>query len=256
MGALWMCCSLSLQAKVSSVKFMLKHKAADKSVGIYLIVHEGEAKTAKDRIQFNAQISLVVPKGLEPNRIESFMPLNGNKDYKGKEAIRWEIESKVKGPGVTPDLDYYSIVPVLQPTSFYNNLNAGDTVHLFNVYFEGSDVCFYNIRLFDNVNDPNPKSPGMAGSQFVNTFTIGGLEKVYIGNYRSNLGMKLQVVDHFLSVDVKGSTYNWYKVGSNKILETTFEPLYKPTVNGTYYVEVVQEGCKVTSQQYKYKVKA
>jgi hypothetical protein len=80
---------------------------------------------------------------------------------------------------------YFSITPSLSPTSRYDDLKVGDEIKLFSISTQKT-YCNGEVRLFDNETDPKPTDPGMAGGDFSNGFTIGGIQNVYEGNIESN----------------------------------------------------------------------
>ncbi|MFZ1705260.1 MAG: T9SS type A sorting domain-containing protein [Saprospiraceae bacterium] len=136
----------------------------------------------QQRVQMNAQYTVVVPTGSTVVMAEKHMPLQSNQNYNGTIPMEWQLGSVVVSPGSKPESDFYSIVPTLAPTSFYNNLVPNDTVALFSLAISPITDCGKGVRLFDNENDPGPLAVGMNGSNFSNGFTMGGIQNKYFGN--------------------------------------------------------------------------
>jgi len=169
--------------QVNGIKYQLKFNKKTNEADVYLIVQEGKATDLKHRVQFNAQISIVMPKGVSPLITKSYMPLNDNQKYNGTVPCEWKIKSSVLSPEITPNVDYYSIIPILDPSSFYNNLKKGDKVKLFSIAVDKDDLTKSSqIRLFINEKDPSSDSIGMQGSDFTQSFTLGSLTSIYKGN--------------------------------------------------------------------------
>lgn len=245
--------SIGLQAQINGVKFMLKPNSNQEQVDLYLIVTDGQTVNPIDRVQFNTQITFVIPKGLKPNVSKTYMPLNNNKNYDGTVPCKWKIMSFILAPEVTPDVDYYAVVPELHPTSFYNNLKPLDTIQLFTLEFKGAGACVHQVRLYDNTIDPKSDALGMNGADFFNTFTIGGTEHVYLGNTPNNLSLKLNISKDVISVNAKGKSYQWYRSGEDQIIDTTGEPRFSPSKSGKYYVKVISDLCEITSDEIAFK---
>jgi hypothetical protein len=245
--------SINTNAQIKDVQYMLRHSDKAEQLDLYLIIKNGETTSPIDRVQFNSQISLVVPKGIKPSVAKNYMPLNNNMKYEGNAPCKWKVMSYVLSPEVTPDSDYYSIIPELHPTSFYNDLKSNDTIKLFTIEFKGAGACIHKVRLFDNDHDPRSEALGMNGADFVNTFTIGGTEHVYSGNALNTLGLKFITDKESIQIEAKGKSYQWYRVGEGQILDTTAEPSYRPSKSGRYYVKVISDLCEITSEEVSFK---
>ncbi|MBK9735235.1 MAG: hypothetical protein IPO92_09815 [Saprospiraceae bacterium] len=171
-----------VKAQVTGVKYMLTYNSKSENLDCYIVITEGKAAELKHRVQFNSQISLVVPKGVIPRVVQTYMPINDNQTFDGTKPCNWNILSKILNPAVTPDKDYYSVIPELIPSSFYNKMKAGDKIKLFSIGINGDKSLLRAIRLFDNATDPSADVKSMAGADFTNSFTIGSLESIYKGN--------------------------------------------------------------------------
>jgi len=175
----------SAQAQVSEIKYQIRYNTTSCRWDCYLIVVSGTATTAPQRAQFNAQYSIVVPTGSSISVAQNFMPLNNNQTYTGTVPLKWQLSSIILAPGAEPQSDFVSITPTLSPTSFYNNLNPGDSIRLFSLTIGiPSNVkdCGSSVRIYRNGIDPDSSADGMEGGDFSNGFTMGSPNQLYIGN--------------------------------------------------------------------------
>ncbi|MBK8110721.1 MAG: hypothetical protein IPK46_10515 [Saprospiraceae bacterium] len=140
----------------------------------YLHIAEGNAFTKKERIQFNAQVSFVLPAEAEMNIIETHMPLKDNLHFGGNNAAKWYITNKIENPAALRGQRIVSVTPDLSPTGQYNELREGDMVKLFSFNVYPLPTCGEAVRLFDNAKDPGSSAEGLRGGDFSNGFTIGG----------------------------------------------------------------------------------
>ncbi|MBK9736277.1 MAG: T9SS type A sorting domain-containing protein [Saprospiraceae bacterium] len=147
----------------------------------YLVITEGSASNQIHRTQFNAQFTIVVPTNAKLEVAKKYLPLENNNNYTGVNPTKWTIGSIVIAPISDPAHDFYAIVPTLSPTAQYNNLKSGDSLLLFSLRISPT-FCGREARLFENDSDPNSSSAGMAGGDFSNGFTIGGVTQKYKGN--------------------------------------------------------------------------
>lgn len=164
--------------QVTSVKYGLEYNEDTEYFEGKLIVLSGTATTIPQRIQFNAQFTVITPTGAELTLVESFMPLNSNHDYTGTDPLQWVVGSPIISPDQQPQSDFYRITPDLGITSHYNNLAPGDEIHLFNLSVTGDNVCEPNVRVFEHGIDP--KTIWVA--DLSNGFTLGSINQIYSGN--------------------------------------------------------------------------
>lgn len=169
-------------SQVSGVSYQMRYNDATCRWDCYIIIEEGSATLAFERIQYNSQYSVVVPTGTTVAVAQNFMPLNSNSNYNGTVPLKWATTTPIDAPAVTPHLKYYGITPNLSPTSFYNNLTAGDTIKIFSLTVTPNLYCGDSIWIFRNGIDPDSGAPGMAGGDFSNGFAIGSAEQIYVGN--------------------------------------------------------------------------
>lgn len=172
-----------INAQVQQVGYGLKYNPETKLFDCYLKIEKGQALLTRHRIQFNAQLSIIVPTGSTLSLAQNHMPLVDNINYKGSKPAKWNISNSIKKPASMSNSDIFSIVPSLTPTAFYNDLNEGDEVKLFSVSISPLPKCAEGVRLFDNESDPTSADSGMHGGDFRNGFTIGSAEQKYAANY-------------------------------------------------------------------------
>jgi hypothetical protein len=179
--------SILAHSQVTAVRYFLKYDTTSCKYDVYLKVVEG---SGSNLVQFNAQISVVVPFGTEVEvlRVDNFNPRRAN----NTPAI-WSVTTNIQGPTVTPNLSYFSIVPTISPTATYASLAPGSEVRLFALTLTPAppNNCGDYIRLWNNNNilgrpvtggDPGSTAPGMEGGNFNNGFTIALPNQRYIGN--------------------------------------------------------------------------
>ncbi len=194
----------TLHSQIRELNYQLKFNDKTNQYDCYLVVKKGQAVNPVERIQFNAQITLIIPTNKTLKIAQSYMPLQFNKKYDGEKPLQWGVSNVSRKPAADADHDYVSIVPSLTPTAFYDNMFEGDEVKLFS--FEVSPVvqCGAEVRLFDNQMDLNSSSRGLGGGDYSNGFTIGGVEQKYAGNMDQTIP-SLDVIDQ-LSVKASKSS--------------------------------------------------
>ncbi len=170
-----------LPAQVTSVQYALLHNQSTNLLDCYIYIDEGQATTVRERIQFNAQYSVLIPTGAEVNIESSYMPLTHNQTFTGENPLKWVITSNLQSPEVYPEFDFYGITPTLAPAGFYNKLSQGDLVKLFSLNVEGKDIDLDQVRIYDNSTDPKSHDDGMNNGDFSNGFTMGGYQQLYTG---------------------------------------------------------------------------
>jgi hypothetical protein len=169
-------------SQVTQVNYQMRYNDATCRWDCYIIVEEGSATLAGDRIQYNSQYSIVVPANTNVAVAQNFMPLNSNQNYTGTVPLKWAVASNINKPAVTPNLSYFGITPNLSPSSFYNNINEGDTIKLFSITVTPNLYCGDSLWIFRNGIDPDSGAPGMAGGDFSNGFAIGTSDQIYNTN--------------------------------------------------------------------------
>ncbi|MBK8701459.1 MAG: hypothetical protein IPN29_18705 [Saprospiraceae bacterium] len=167
---------------VTGVKYQMRFDTSTCLFDCYVIITQGSATTIAQRVQSNAQYSILVPTGSLIEVDSSYMPLQNNQTYTGTMAMTWSLTNQLIAPCAQPQHDFYSIIPVLAPASFYNNISTGDTIRLFSLRVSPIPNCAEDIRIFENGVDPNSSAPCMQGADFSCGFTIGGASQDYTGN--------------------------------------------------------------------------
>ena len=174
-------CVKQIDAQITSAQYSLVYNSDTNLFDCFLYILKGNASTVRQRVQFNAQYSVVVPSGAKVNVEDTNMPLIDNQKFEGTQPIAWAISSKLTSPIISPHVDIYGITPSLAPTGFYNKLSKGDLIKLFSLKIEGENIDPKKVRLFNNDIDPKSYEKGMRNSDFSNGFTIGGYHQIYKG---------------------------------------------------------------------------
>jgi hypothetical protein len=171
-----------LNAQIQSVKYQIRYNTTTCLFDCCLIVHEGQARTPQQRAQFSSQFTVIVPAGSEVEIASNRNPIQSNQTYTGKLPATWLNGSTTLNPESLKGSDIYGFTPSLTPTSFYNNLNKGDTVVLFSLRINTLKECASGIRLFENGVDPGSGAPGLGGGDYSQGFTIGNTDQKFIEN--------------------------------------------------------------------------
>jgi hypothetical protein len=175
------------QSQVETVKYHLRYNENRCLWEICLVIEKGSATRVLDRAQFNSQISVVIPSTSDFVIEELVMPLQANQNYNGVRPLTWFINNKVVAPQSQIESTFLGIAPVLNPTSFYNNLAEGDTIVLFRASISNLTNCGKEVRFYENGVDPSSEADGMNGGDFSNGFTLGSITQKYRGNIASKL---------------------------------------------------------------------
>ena len=169
-------------AQVESVKYQIRYNKSTCLFDCCLIIHQGQARTPQQRAQFSAQYTIVVPTGSIVDVAANKNPIQNNQSYKGILPLIWFVGSSVQNPEALEGSDLYAFTPTLSPTSFYNNLNAGDTLVLFSLRINTIKDCASGIRLFENGVDPESSANGLGGGDYSQGFTMGNTDQKYLSN--------------------------------------------------------------------------
>jgi hypothetical protein len=205
----------NVEAQVSNVTYSVKYNAETCLFDCYMNVNEGGAVSMKERVQFNAHYTLVVPSGSEVVIEEVYMPLRDNQRYRSTEPTDWFISSVIKSPAVQPQSEFYGIAPGLTPSAFYNDIRQGDEVKLFSVSISPMVDCAKGVRLYDHDSDPTSSDLGMGGSDFSHGFTMGGLEQLYGGNEEVVYPQEPTIYDLVITKSAKSSEVSVSSIGLN-----------------------------------------
>ena len=98
--------SSSLTSQVTSVDYQLKYDTAQCQYDAYIIINAGSATSVSERIQFNAQYSIIVPTGTVLTVTQSHMPLLNNATYTGTVPMTWSVNATVLAPAAQPESDF------------------------------------------------------------------------------------------------------------------------------------------------------
>jgi hypothetical protein len=171
--------SITIFSQVKAVTYELLHHEKEKKIDVYLVILNGETKQdiIPHRIQFNSQVSLVVPKGTPLVVEKTYNPLQNNKDKNSNTPTEWNSFKPLFSPKAAKKSDFYCIQPNMHPTSFYNDLKEGDKVKLMTLS-TGKKKCG-KVRLYDSDIDPKSNAEGMMGRNFSNSFCLGGVAQLF-----------------------------------------------------------------------------
>ncbi len=233
-----------IDGQVTGAKYKIEFNESTTLYDCKLVIIDGSTSTVFHRIQFNAQYTIVVPTGCTFEIAELHMPLVDNQNHTSTTPMKWTIGSIITSPISQSESDFYSITPSLAPTALYNDLQQGDEVTLFSLRVLGDEICDRNIRPFNIETDPSSADDGMAGGDFRNGFTIGGINQIYAGNEMPSTAMKADIADinicsgecTMLSPDIQCMSYPFTYLWSTG--ENTKEIEICPTENETYTLTV------------------
>ena len=170
-------------AQVTDVKYLIEYNNEIEKYDCKIYIAEGETTSYPERIQFNAQYTIVVPTGSQVTIDTLYNPKENNQFYTGTVPCLWEFGATEIAPPTQPEHDFYAVFPNLSPPSAYDDLSPGDTITLFSISVD-VDPCENAVRPFINGVDPDSAEfPG--GGDFSNGFAFGGGGQVYSGNLYS-----------------------------------------------------------------------
>jgi len=190
-----------IDAQIYETKYLIEYNDSTSLYDCKIVIIEGEATTYPQRIQFNAQYTIVVPTGTTFTLDSLHNPKENNQFYTGTIPCEWGLGPKAIAPPTQPELDYHTVIPNLSPPSAYNNLNEGDTITLFSI-FADVDPCENAIRPFEVGVDPN-STEMPSGGDFSCGQTFGGSIQTYVGNLTSAYGNNYISPNDTLSVCIE-----------------------------------------------------
>ena len=170
--ALTMLLAGNTTAQVEEVRYALPFDASTSLYDCFLIIDKGETTTNLHKIQFNSQVSIIVPHGARLEVIDNFMPLIGHDTQASRNPIEWTITDIVSVPKGNVGSDYYSISPNITQTAFYNDMKAGDQVKLFSIKVKANGNN-NSVRLYKNGVDNN-----ITNTDLSNSFSLGGANQL------------------------------------------------------------------------------
>ncbi len=183
--------------QVEEIKLRMVYDEADtlecetkgRAYVVWLHIVKGSATSQKQFKQFGSQVSIIVPVGtIIPNMIDSTFNPPPILDP------TWKKNNVITPAG--SDVTYISITE--GELNDYLQLNQGDSLKLFKIYFKFPPTykgCKDKIRLFRNneiqgmpVSGGDPKSSETNSADFNNGFAIGNIDQLYTGNFSEILG--------------------------------------------------------------------
>lgn len=175
--------SCSTYAQIQSVDYLMTYNTEMNQYDVSLVVIDGETSIPTHRNQYNSQISIVVPTGRSLTVTESYMPLENNSNYTGTVPTTWFVTTQLNASVADPTIDIFNVIQTLSPSSFYNDLAAGDNVLLFSFKVGTSGEFMEGVRFFKNETDPSSLDAGMGGSDCSNYFKIGDCRNLFNSSY-------------------------------------------------------------------------
>jgi hypothetical protein len=169
----------NMYSQVKGVTYDMLYNKETSNFDIYIVIEKGSAKATMDRIQFNSQVSIVVPTGCKMEIVKFHMPIEDNQKMDGVRPMEWKTEKPLVAPSSAPLNDYYSVFPILIPSSFYNEVNEGDKIKIFSINVKTDNIK--GVRFYNKKLDPDASDPSMRGQDFSNAFCIGSPEQIYKG---------------------------------------------------------------------------
>lgn len=170
----------SLDAQVTELKYLLKYNCETNNYDVMIKIMEGSATSILERVQFNSQLTILIPTGMSFEIVDRYQPLENNQMYDGTVPNEWSTFSPVISPQGHEKYDFYSVAPKLAPASFFNNLEEGEEVAIFSFAVSGEQEYDDRIRFFDNSIDK--KLSMFEGADLRNGYSIGGATNRYNGN--------------------------------------------------------------------------
>ncbi|MDF1698556.1 MAG: hypothetical protein P1U56_22075, partial [Saprospiraceae bacterium] len=248
-----------IESQVTDVDFLIQYNTETCLYEACIVIGGGSATTYPQRIQFNAQYTIVVPTGTVLTIDTLFWPKEDNQFYMGVNPCIWEFGPKEISPPTQPQHDFHTVFPNLSPPSAYDNLMTGDTVRLFGLSTNAPLDCETEIRPFINGVDP-PSIDMPSGGDFSNGFTFGGGAQVYRENLET-IHPPLPTVDYTIdcngdvtiNVDPADSllcqyTYAYVWTGPGGYFSTDESPVIPEPVMPGIYQGVITDayGCDST----------
>ncbi len=266
---LLMCVGLlsTLEAQISELKYLMNYNCETSQYDVSIKIMEGSANTILDRIQFNSQLTILIPTGMSFEIVDRYQPLEDNQTYQGTVPNAWATYTPIISPDGHEKYDFYSVAPKLAPASFFNDIEEGEEICLFSFAVDGEEEFNERIRFFDNEIDNDLSL--FEGADLRNGYSIGGAADKYNGNIHHNcvLSAVTQVSDQEtniypnptnskINIDVKENTKHLKMMDSSGyIIKEIIDPsisTYTIDVTrlsaGTYYIQLDNGGTVNTRQ--------
>ena len=167
-------------SQVTIINYELVYNGTTDLFDCKMTIDNGSAISAADRLQMDAQFSIVVATGTTIAVAENFLPIYNNETYTGTIPMTWSIDNIEVNPAELSGYDIIGIVPDIggQP-AHYNDLTCCLTFTLFSLSAVGGDICELSLRVFENDVDPTSLP---SGNDFSNSMMIGNTNEIYDGN--------------------------------------------------------------------------
>ncbi len=163
--------------QVTSVSYDLKFNSNTKHFDVYLNILEGNVSSPRERMQFNSQISIILPNNTSIAISESHLPLIDNASNRGTKAMDWLLNNHLKNVKALKGNSIYSFTPDISKAASYNNMKSGESVKLFSLEISPLPADLSSVRIYKNNVDPG--SSQLEGSDFSNGFTLGSVNQLY-----------------------------------------------------------------------------
>lgn len=174
----------SLEAQITDLKYLLKYNCETNQYDVKIKIMEGSANSVLERVQFNSQLTILIPTGLNFEIVDRYQPFENNQTYEGTVPNQWETLTPVLSPDGHDKYDFYSVAPKLAPASFFNNIEEGEEVAIFSFAVNGEEEYDERIRFFDN--DIDVHLSNFEGADLRNGYSLGGAANKYSGNIHQN----------------------------------------------------------------------
>jgi hypothetical protein len=174
----------NIDAQITELKYLLQYNCETNHYDVKIKIIEGSANSVLGRVQFNSQLTVLVPTGMSFEIVDRYQPIQNNQTYEGTEPNEWNTFSPIYSPEGHEKYDFYSIAPKLAPASFFNNVEEKEEVILFSFAVDGEAEYDDRIRFFDNAIDS--KLSMFEGADLRNGYSVGGATNRYNGNIHKN----------------------------------------------------------------------
>jgi len=174
----------SADAQIKELKLLLQYNCETKYYDVKIKIMDGSANSVLERVQFNSQLTVLVPTGMSFEIVDRYQPLENNQTYQGVVPNGWSTYAPVLSPDGHSKYDFYSIAPKLAPASFFNDIEEEEEVTLFSFAVDGESEYDDRIRFFDNAIDT--KLSVFEGADLRNGYSVGGAINRYSGNIHKN----------------------------------------------------------------------
>ncbi|MFT4533803.1 MAG: hypothetical protein ACJA1A_000378 [Saprospiraceae bacterium] len=173
-----------VDAQITELKYLLQYNCETNHYDVKIKIMEGSANSVLERVQFNSQLTILVPTGMSFEIVDRYQPIQNHQSYEGTIPNEWSTFSPVLSPEGHSKYDFYSIAPKLAPASFFNNVEEGEKITLFSFAVDGGAEYDDRIRFFDNAIDS--KLSMFEGADLRNGYSVGGATNRYKGNLHKN----------------------------------------------------------------------